>query len=78
MKRYWKTEALSTLEYGGGVTIVREAERKKDEKLFNRIRGFEAKYQKSCRTQYFQKSDKSAMLQNKLEEGHIKAFKTRL
>ena len=53
----------------------------------NRIRGFdlfacEAKYHKSCRTQYLQKpekwrskSDESAMLQNKLEEVHIKAFK---
>ena len=53
----------------------------------NRIGGFnlfacQAKYHKCCRTQYLQKpekwrskSDESAMLQNKLEEAHIKAFK---
>ena len=87
VKGSWTTEALSSFEYGGGVTIVREAERKKDEKLLNRIRGFdlfacEAKYHESCRTQYLQKpekwrskSDESVMLQNKLEEVHIKAFK---
>ena len=87
MKGSWTTEALSSFEYGSGITIVREAERKKDEKLLNRIRGFdlfacEAKYHKSCRTQYLLKfekwrsrSDKLAMLQNKLEEAHIKACK---
>ena len=53
----------------------------------NRIRGFdlfacEAKYHKSCRMQYPQKpekwrskTDESAILQNKLEDAHIKAFK---
>ena len=87
MKGSWTTKALSSFEYGGGVTIMREAERKKGEKLLNRIRGFdlfacEAKYHKSCRTQYLQKpekwrskSDELAVLQNKLEEVHIKAFK---
>ena len=73
------TEALSSFEYGGRVTILREAESKSDEKLLKRIHGFdlfacEAKYHKSCRTQYVQKpekwhskSDESKMLQNKLE-----------
>ena len=87
VRESWTTKALSSFEYGGGVTIVREAERKKDEKLLNRICGFElfaceAKYHKSCRTQYLQKpekwrskSDESAMLQNKLEEAHTKTFK---
>ena len=63
---------------------MREAERKKNKKLLNRIRGFdlfacEAKYHKSCRTQYLQqpekwrnKSDELVMLQNKVEEAHIK------
>ena len=86
MKGSWTTEALSSFEYGGGVTILREAERKSDEKLLKRIRGLdlftcEAKYHKSCRTQYVQKpekwrskSDESKMLQNKLEETHDKAF----
>ena len=86
MKGSWTTEALPSFEYGGGVTILREAERKSDEKLLKRIRGFdlfacEAKYHKSCRTQYVQKpekwrskSDESKMLQNKLEETHDKAF----
>ena len=31
VKGSWTTEALSSFEYGGGVTIVREAGRKKDE-----------------------------------------------
>ena len=58
VKGSWTTEALSSFEYGSGITIVRGAKRKKDEKLLNRIRGFhlfacEAKYHKSCRTQYF-------------------------
>ena len=55
VKGSWTTEALSSFKYGGGVTIMREAERKKDRKLLNRIRGFdlfacEAKHHKSCRT----------------------------
>ena len=42
---------------------MRGAERKKNEKLLNRIRSFElfacvAKYHKSCRTQYLQKPEK--------------------
>ena len=51
VKGSWTTEALSSFEYGGGATILREAERKSDDKLLKRIRGFdvfawEAKYHK--------------------------------
>ena len=78
---------MSSFQYGGGVTIVREAERKNDGRLLNRTLGFEwfacvPKYHKSCRTQHLQKpkkyrskSDEFAMLQNKLEDAYIKAFK---
>ena len=41
VKGSWTTEALSSFEYGGGVTILREAERKSDEKLLKRIRGLD-------------------------------------
>ena len=63
---------------------MREAERKKDEKLLSRICGFdlfacEAKYHI---LQYLQKpekwrnkSDELVMLQNKLEQAHIEAFR---
>ena len=37
VKESWTTEALSSFEYGGGVTIVREADGKKNEKPLNRF-----------------------------------------
>ena len=60
---------------------------RKGEKLLSRIPGFhlfacEAKYHKNYRRQCLQKpekgrskSDESAILQNKLEEAHIEAFR---
>ena len=41
VKGSFTTEALSSFEYGGGVTIIREAKRKSEEKLLKKIRGFD-------------------------------------
>lgn len=53
----WTTEGLSSLEHGGGPTIVKPAEERKDEDLARQIRGkdlfgCEAKYHKACRMKY--------------------------
>ena len=82
----WTTEGLSVFDRDGGKTILDVAERKHDEKLLTRIRGFdlfacEAKYHQSCRTCYIQDAtkwrssdDKAKQEQVALEQAHAGAF----
>lgn len=59
----WSTEGMSVFDKDGWKNVLDHAEKKCDEKLLTRIRGYdlfacEANYHQSCRTQYIQDPSK--------------------
>jgi hypothetical protein len=82
----WTTELLSKFEYGGGDTVLKIAEQKKDFDLLTRIKGYdlfscEAQFHKTCRKQYVNvslhwRSDsvEAKTTQEAMEIAHKKAY----
>ena len=81
VKGCWSTEGMSVFNKDGWMNILDLAEKRNDEKLLRRIRGYdlfasEAKFHQSCRVKYCQEPDKlrSSNKEAKKEQKSLRTF----